>query len=100
MSIATETRDISAGEEEGQEEAAKSVGEGGEAGCNDFNEGRQVSRRFSNKMQSVNVHRVLLALLIITAVITSIAGKLQPGEYADECDIERSGNDVTIKFAE
>ncbi|XP_071555190.1 pancreatic lipase-related protein 2 [Temnothorax nylanderi] len=29
-------------------------------------------------MQSVNVHRVLLALLMIIAVITSIAGKLQP----------------------
>lgn len=45
-------------------------------------------RRFSGKMQSVGAHRVLLALLI-TAVITSIAGKLQPGECANVCDAER-----------
>lgn len=45
-------------------------------------------RRFSGKMQSVDAHRVLLVLLI-TAVITSIAGKLQPGECANDCDVER-----------
>lgn len=39
-------------------------------------------RRFSTKMQSINVC-VLLALLIIISVVTSIAGKLQPGEYAN-----------------
>lgn len=39
-------------------------------------------RRFSTKMQSINVC-VLLALLMIISVVTSIAGKLQPGEYAN-----------------
>jgi len=40
----TETRSISAREEEKQEEEEEeSVGEGAEAGCNDFNEGREVS---------------------------------------------------------
>ena len=45
MPIVTETRSISAREEEEQEEeeAVESVGEGAEAGCDDFNEGREVS---------------------------------------------------------
>jgi len=45
VSIATETRSIySVREEEKQnEEATETVGEGGEAGCNDLDEGREVS---------------------------------------------------------
>lgn len=57
-------------------------------------------QRFSDKMQSVNVYRVLHILQII-AVVTAIVGKLQPGECVKKCaERQDDKKDVTVKFAE